>query len=117
MRITIDGARTKIATGRRCEPKKWLPQAGRLSGKKEETRSFNAYLDAVAHRIHEIHKDLVAAGALISGELMKTKYLAAAEHPRMLVEIYRYHNDQLATLVEKDFAPDTLKNFKTALAS
>jgi site-specific recombinase XerD len=117
LRITIDGIRTEISTGRRCDPKKWLSQAGRLSGKTEETRSFNVYLDTVEHRIYEIHKDLIAMEGNITGELIKAKYLGITERPRMLVEIYRYHNDQLATLVGKDFAIGTLKKFKTALTS
>src|SRR3954449_6191838 len=35
----------------------------------------------------------------------------------MLGEIYRYHNDQFAELVGKEFSPGSLKKFKTALAS
>lgn len=35
----------------------------------------------------------------------------------MLVEVYQYYNQQVATLVGKEFAPGTLKRFKSALAS
>lgn len=117
LRITVDGVRTELSTGRSCDRKKWLSQVGRLSGKTEEAKSFNAYLDAIEHRIYEIHKDLLAADIDITGQLIKAKYLGYSERPRMLVEIFHYHNNQLATLVGKDFAPGTLKKFKTALAA
>lgn len=91
--------------------------ASRLNGKAEESRTFNAYPDAIEHRIYKIHKDLLAANVEITGELIKAKYLGITERPRMLIEIYRYHNEQFATLVGKDFASGTLKKFKTALAS
>jgi hypothetical protein len=35
----------------------------------------------------------------------------------MLVEIYKFHNHQFASLVGTEFAPGTLKKFKTALSS
>jgi site-specific recombinase XerD len=117
LRITIDGIRTELSTGRQCESKKWMSNAGRLSGKTEEVRSFNAYLDAIEHRIYDIHKDLISRNEPITGELIKAKYLGKTERPRMLLEIYEYHNDQFGALVGKDYAPGTLKKYKTALAS
>jgi len=34
MRITVDGKRSEITTGRSCEPEKWIVATGRINGKK-----------------------------------------------------------------------------------
>jgi hypothetical protein len=44
MRITADGKRSEITTGRSCEPEKWIVATGRINGKKEDARFLNAYL-------------------------------------------------------------------------
>ena len=117
LRITVDGKRTEISTQRQCDHRKWISQAGRVNGKTEETRTLNNYLDTVEHRIYDIHKELIAGDIEITGELIKSKFIGISERPRMLVEIYKYHNEQFANLVGKEFSVGTLKKFKTALSS
>jgi hypothetical protein len=41
MRITVDGKRAEMSTGRECDPVKWSSQAGRGIGAKEEIKSLN----------------------------------------------------------------------------
>jgi site-specific recombinase XerD len=117
LRITIGGVRTEISMQRKCDPKKWQSQAGRMLGKTEEARVFNAYLDAIEHRIYEIKKDLIEKGIEITGELIKSKFFGLSERPKMLVEVYKYHNQQFESLVGKEYAIGTLMKFRTALAS
>jgi site-specific recombinase XerD len=117
LRITINGIRTEISTQRQCDPKKWISQVGRLNGKTEETRTLNRYLDSIEHRIYEIHNEIIVEDIEIAGAIIKSKFLGIGERPRMLVEIYKYHNEQFATLVGKEFSIGTLKKFKTALSS
>jgi hypothetical protein len=47
LRITVDGQRAEIATGRECEPSRWDSRAGRAIGTKEETKTFNAFFDSL----------------------------------------------------------------------
>ena len=54
---------------------------------------------------------------MISGEAIKAVYTGVADRPRMLIEIYKYHNQQFAELVGKEYSAGTLKKFKTALSS
>lgn len=39
LRVTVDGKRSEIATGRDYEPKMWNAAAGRMLGKKEAVKS------------------------------------------------------------------------------
>jgi hypothetical protein len=52
LRITVDGARTELSLQRECDPDRWDSDRGRLSGKTEEIKSFNGYLDAVKDLRH-----------------------------------------------------------------
>ena len=85
--------------------------------KTEAGRTLNAHLDTVEHRIFSIYKDLLAAGNDITGEKIKARYLGQEERPRVLVEIYQYHNQQVAALAGKKYALGTLLRFKSALNS
>ena len=117
LRITVNGVRTEISMQRNSDPQKWVAGVGRLSGKSEDVKSANKYLDAVEHRIYEIYRNLIADGKIVIPELIKAHYFGVSEMPRLLIDIYSHHNEQVAALVGKDYAIGTLKKFKTALAS
>lgn len=113
VRITINGARTEFSTNRQCDPQKWISMAGKLNGKTEEAKIFNAYLEAVQHRIYDIHRDLVASGQVVSGNLIKEKYFGVVDKARTLLEIFEHHNQQFSDLVGKQFSHRTLQKFIT----
>nr|WP_288880150.1 Arm DNA-binding domain-containing protein [uncultured Pedobacter sp.] len=58
LRITVDGKRCEVTTGRCCDPVQWNPTSGRCNGKKEETKSLNAYLDDLQNKVFEAHRQL-----------------------------------------------------------
>lgn len=65
LRIYIEGQRSEIFTGRRCEPEKWNRKAERMIGLKEEVRLFNAYLDTIQSKIYEVHRVAAEKGDTI----------------------------------------------------
>lgn len=52
MRITVNGKRSEVTTGRSCEPSRWNAGAGRASGNKEDIKAFNAYLDDLQSKVY-----------------------------------------------------------------
>src|SRR5688500_5740008 len=46
---------------------------------------------------------------------LKNKLTGVVERPRMTLEIFQHHNDQVKALVGNEFAPLTYKRYKTAL--
>jgi len=115
LRITVNGVRKEIATGRSCEPDRWNPNAGRASGNKEEIRSLNAFLDTLQLNVHEARRKAVEEGKVITSALLKGMLTGEYEKPKMLLEVFKYHNEQALALVNKEFAPATIKQFKTSL--
>lgn len=115
IRITVDGKRVEVTSGRSCEPSQWNSGAGRVKGSKEAAKSLNAYLDHLQAKIYEVHKELVEAGAKVSAVAMRNKYLGIGEKERTILDIFREHNKKVAALVGKDFAHGTLERYETSL--
>ena len=115
IRITINGRRVEITAHRECEPEKWNIAAGRKNGTKEDVRILNAYLDTLQAKIYEIHRRLVEADEEITAEIIRNHLNGTAAKSRFIIALFQEHNDRVANLVNKDFAPGTLSRYKTTL--
>ena len=52
-RITVNGKVCEVSTKRKCKRKLWNSGAGRLHGKTDYAKSFNAYLDTLQQKVYE----------------------------------------------------------------
>lgn len=59
LRLTVDGKRSEITTGRRCHQDRWNASSGRLTGNKEEVKSINAYLDHLQAKVYDAHRKVM----------------------------------------------------------
>lgn len=114
IRITVNGQRLEHSVQRYVEVARWVVAAGRVKGGSAEARQLNAYLDALTSKVHKLEREMVQDGKIITFDSFREKWLGITEHPRMLMEIFQQHNDQLAALVGKEFSPATLERYNTS---
>lgn len=115
MRITVDQQRTEVSTKRFCDPVRWNSSTGRMNGNKEDAKSLNVYLDTLQAKVYEIYRRLLEAGEPVTTEAIKNRFLGIAERPRMLLDLFLQHNEQMQKLIQVgDYAQGTYKHFKTA---
>jgi site-specific recombinase XerD len=116
MRLTIDGDYCEVSTKRKCDPEKWNVDAGRMNKKTDSAREFNAYLDTLQQKVFEAKRKLLETDKPLTAENIKILLLGneIAQEKHMLMEIFNHHNDQMATLVGKDYSPATLERYKTS---
>jgi site-specific recombinase len=114
LRITVNGKRSETTTGE-CEPSLWNSIAGRLKGTKEDTKSFNAYLDTLQKQVYEAHSQLTEAKSSITAETLRDRLLGKSEKTRILIDIFKDHNKKVATLVGKEYATGTSIRYQTSL--
>ena len=116
LRITINGERLEITTGKYSEKSKWLPSAGKIKGSSEETRLINSYLDILRNKVYETEKWMVNNNLEINAQTFKNKFLGVEERQRKLMVIFEDHNKRMKELVGKEFSINTYKKYETALS-
>jgi site-specific recombinase XerD len=115
MRISVGCERTEISTQRKWDPDRWNSDAERAAGTKEDAKSLNAYLDTLQARVYEAQRQIIANCEEVNISNIRARLDGKKDEARMLIEIFRNHNNQLSQLVNKDFAPGTLERYETAL--
>jgi len=92
IRITIDGKRAEIATGKRVEPNKWNVDAGLVQGRSEEAKTINDYLQKHKVKLTKIHDKLEEEEKFITAEEIKAIYTGKQQKRRSLMEVFKVHN-------------------------
>ena len=115
LRITIDGKQTEIAVKRYINPSKWNSTIQKASGNSEEARTLNAYLSTFEGQVYEAEHFLIKDKEPITIESLKNKILGVAEKAHMLIPIFQDHNNQIKTLLGREFAKGTLTRYTTTL--
>jgi len=115
MRITVNGCRTELSTGRTIEPDRWNAPTNRGNGNKEEIKSLNAFLDTLQVKVFEARRKAVESNATITSSLLRDILKGQEDKPRMLLEMFEKHNKQVEALVGSEFARGTHIRYQTAM--
>jgi site-specific recombinase XerD len=117
VRITVDSYSIEISTKRKCNSKNWNVHAGRMIGKNETVKSFNAYLDTLQQKIFEAKRKLIELDKEVTPKNIKLLYsgksLEQAEKI-MLMDIFKQHNEQIKELVGIEYSSGTLVRYETS---
>ena len=101
LRLTVDGKRAEISTGRRIDIRKWNSKANKGIGRSESIRALNAYLTLLSSKVYKIQKDLIEEEIdfdantiknLLSGKSKKSKSIIQAfQQPQLVVYQDSFH--------------------------
>jgi Phage integrase SAM-like domain/Arm DNA-binding domain len=133
LRITVDGVSRVMSIHRTCPKDRWNQNTGRaivskIAGRRaanipstpaeDEAHALNAYLETVTAKVHEARHQLIMGGKSVTAEAVRDLVQGRevnSERPHLLLEIFRYHNDQVKALVGKEFSKGTMTKFNTVL--
>lgn len=113
-RITVNGERIDQSLQKYVEVARWGAAAGKMKGNTPEARQLNTYLDALKAKVLKTEREMVQDGQIITFEAFREKWFGTAERPRMLLEIFQEHNNQVLALIGKEFAQATFTRFNTS---
>lgn len=115
MRISVGGERFNTTTKLHIREADWSTSAGCAIGSSEEAQHINACLEGFRVRAYDFQRELMMKGLPVTVEAMRNKWLGLdKERPRMLLEIFDQHNEQMRALVGKEYTPKTLERYRTS---
>jgi site-specific recombinase XerD len=116
MRLTAESIVVDVSTKRKCDRNKWNQEAGRMWKRYEESGFFNDYLDTLQQKVFEAKRKLLELDKPVTAKNIKDLLFGREidVEKKMLIEIFKHHNDQMEKLVGKEFSPATLERYKTS---
>ena len=116
IRITVNGQRLDQSIQRYVSAAQWSVATGRVKGNNEQAHQVNRYLDTLTGKVLRVEREMVLDGVAVNFDNFRKKWVGLTEAPRMLIEIFQQHNDQMAALIRagKDYAPATLDRYNTS---
>ncbi|MCI0750868.1 MAG: Arm DNA-binding domain-containing protein, partial [Flammeovirgaceae bacterium] len=115
MRIGIGLKRINIITKIYVKPADWSVQNCKLKTNNEESRRINKMLEGFKLKAFDHQRELMTEGKEITLDNLKAKwYGTSIARPRMLMEVFKQHNEQMEALVNREFSPLTLERYETS---
>ena len=114
LRVTIGGARFETSTSRIIRPFEWSSDVGRMIGRSKECKEVNDFLDALTGKVRTIHKKLIAIESPINTTTFSNEWFGVKEKSKMLLEIFKEHNDQVKQLIGAQYSLATWKRYVTS---
>ena len=114
LRITVDGVVREISISRKWDPDRWNYSAGKCSGIKEDAKLLNAYLGTLQTKVYEARRQLLEKNETISADALRGVLKGKNTGAKMTMQIFQQHNDEVKSLIGKDYSAATLERYKTS---
>ncbi|TYB74260.1 site-specific integrase [Bizionia myxarmorum] len=113
VRITVNGKRAQTTIKRKVLVEKWDSSKGIVLGSSPESKAINKYIDDVRYKLNKIQERFLDANKPFTAIAIKNRYTGKDNITKMLLVIFQAHNDEVDSLIGKDFAPGTAERYRT----
>ena len=115
-RITIDGVPKEISCKRSIDAQLWDSKLQRLVGRTPDVRLMNSYLKTFEQEIFDAHHMAMKDKMPVTAAIVKAKATGSDQITKMLIPIFKKHNNDLKILVEMhEYAKGTWERYETSL--
>lgn len=112
LRITVNGRRAEVQIKRSIETGKWNSNKECSTGKDNKALELNHFLETVRTKVLRIHRELEQDNKPITAEILKQRYYGEGEAPKMLLEVFKEHNNKCRELLGKDYVLGTVLRYE-----
>lgn len=114
LRITVNGKRAELSIRRKIHVDHWNVEISQSRGNSTASQEINRLMTNIKSKIYLIEQELLNNGKSVTAIALRNAYLGKNENNRMVLDIFKEHNDNVEKLIGKDFASGTAERYKTA---
>ncbi|MBI6116840.1 site-specific integrase [Salegentibacter maritimus] len=114
LRISVNNKRSALSINRKIDPRKWSSKSEKALGKSPEAIELNNYINVLRNRIKNIHQNLVENNKTVSSKNILDEFKGVnKKKPKMTLEAFKEHNEQMDRLSGKSISKSTAKRYWT----
>lgn len=114
MRVTLGGRRSEINIGRTIEADKWNAKSEKMLGRSIEANDLNDYIELMRKKAKDVQKSFVENSELLSlGKFVRRFKGEEKDNSKMVLKVFKEHNEQMDRLSEKNISTSTAKRYWT----
>lgn len=113
LRITLDGRRSEFSIHRKIHVDWWNSKTQMAMGNSLEAQNINQHLSILRNKVYSIQQNFERENETYSATDIRDVLLGKDKTKKMLLEIFQEHNDEVDSLVGKDFAAGTAERYRT----
>lgn len=115
LRLTVDGIPKELSMKQSWDPSRWSKRSGRPIGTKEDAKTLHEFLDMIQAKVYAARRKLLESGSQITCTALMDIVSGHDQRGKMLLTIFKEHNDRMKALIDIDYAKGTCDRFDTAL--
>ncbi|MFD2586743.1 MULTISPECIES: site-specific integrase [Flavobacteriaceae] len=113
LRLTLDGKRAECSIHRKVKLSEWNSKTQKALGNSLASQEMNREISIIRNRIYSIQQNYQRENISYTAFDLRDTYLGKDKTKKMLLEIFQEHNDEVDSLVGKDFAAGTAERYRT----
>ncbi len=113
LRITLDGRRSEFSIHRKVHIKRWNSKAQQAMGNSPDSQNINQHLSIIRNKVYSIQQNFERENEIYRATDIRDVLLGKDKTQKMLLEIFQDHNDEVDSLIGKDFAAGTAERYRT----
>lgn len=116
MRITVDGVERELSTKLSGDPDKWSSKANRLTGRTDDVKAVNDYLDLLQTKAIQARSRLVILQKAVTADHVKAIVQdKPVEAAHMIMDVFREHNKKIKELIPSgEYTDSTHERYETS---
>lgn len=114
LRVTINGVRFETGISKSVPETLWSAKTGRLAGKSREVKEVNEYLNSLSAKVYAIQRQMIHEDIPFNREEFTRLWHGIKPEPKMLLEIFKQHNEQVKALIGQQYSLATWRRYVTS---
>lgn len=114
VRITVDGIIKETSTHRKWFADRWCNKSDSASGKQEDARAINAFLESLKTKVINFKTELIQKEETVTSMKIINFINGKSDSKKLVLEEFQLHNDEIKALIPDEYAKGTHQRFVTA---